>query len=60
MNGPRLVTSPPYKYIELDGMNDYLDLGNNSNNCLGNVELCPKGLTLSMWVMPIEQDARLW
>ena len=60
-NGALLTTSSNYKYVELDGVNDYIDLGNNSNNCLGNVELCPVGLTLSMWVFPTKlQDGRQW
>ena len=60
-NGALISTSSSYKYIEMDGINDYIDLGDNSNNCLGNVELCPVGLTLSMWVFPTKlQDGRQW
>ena len=60
-NGALINTSSNYKYIELDGVNDYIDLGDNSHNCLGNVELCLAGLTLSMWVFPTKlQDGRQW
>ena len=60
-NGAFVATSSGYKYIELDGVDDYIDLGDNSNNCLGNVELCPSGLTLSIWVFPTKlQDGRQW
>ena len=59
--GALLKTLSDYKYIELDGNDDYVDLGANSNNCLGNVELCPAGLTLSMWVRPTKlEDGRQW
>ena len=56
-NGALLNTSSNNKYIELDGEDDYIDLGDNSNNCLGHVELCPSGLTLSMWVFPTKVDS---
>ena len=54
------VTSD-YKYIELDGINDYVDLGDNKANCLGNLVHCPDGLTLSMWLKPTKlQNGRQW
>ncbi len=28
----------------------YVDFGNNTNSCLGNIFLCTEGLTISMWV----------
>ena len=60
-NGAFLETSSGLKYLQLDGVNDYIDLGDNSNNCLGNVELCPTGLTLSMWVLPEKlENGRQW
>ena len=60
-NGAFLGTSSGFKYIQLDGINDYIDMGDNSGNCLGNVELCPAGLTLSMWVLPEKlQSGRQW
>ena len=60
-NGAFLTTSSDYKYIQLDGVNDYIDLGDNSNNCLGNVELCTAGLTLSMWILPQKlENGRQW
>ena len=60
-NGAFLGTSSGFKYIELDGIDDYIDMGDNSGNCLGNVELCPTGLALSMWVFPTKlEDGRQW
>ena len=55
-----MVTDSDYSYVKLDGVNDYLDLGDNSDNCLGNVELCPNGLTLSMWIWPTLTGERKW
>ena len=49
-NGAFLTSGFGTKYIQLDGVDDYMDLGDNSNNCLGNLELCPTGLTLSIWI----------
>ena len=60
-NGAFITASSDYKYIELDGNNDYVDLGDNTANCLGNVVHCPDGLTLSMWLKPTKlQNGRQW
>ena len=60
-NGAFLGASSGFKYAQLDGNNDYIDMGDNSGNCLGNVELCLAGLTLSMWVLPEKlQIGRQW
>ena len=61
MNGALVKTSADHKYIELDGHNDYVDLGDNRANCLGNIVYCPDGLTLSMWLKPTKlQNGRQW
>ena len=61
MNGTLVKTSSDHKYIELDGIDDYVDLGDNKDNCLGNLIHCPDGLTLSMWLKPTKlQNGRQW
>ena len=36
--------------LSFDGVDDWLDLGNHRDECLGNTDLCPDGFTLSMWL----------
>ena len=36
--------------INLDGRRDYLDAGDQSDTCLGDVSLCVYGLTVSSWI----------
>ena len=61
VNGADLMTTNSYKYIHLDGIDDYIDLGENSDKCLGNVQLCTSGLTLSMWIQPTKvTDKKQW
>ena len=52
MNGAQTAAGYLGKGLHLDGIDDYLDLGFQGNNCLGNVTLCHSGLTISMWLYP--------
>ncbi|CAH1793213.1 unnamed protein product, partial [Owenia fusiformis] len=36
--------------IYLDGIDQWVDLGNHRHECFGDLELCPNGYTLSMWL----------
>lgn len=47
---PVLVPGKLRSAIRLDGHEQYVDAGDHSKACLGNVELCRHGLTQSMWI----------
>jgi len=47
---PVLVPGKLRSAIRLDGSGQYVDVGDHSTACLGNVELCRHGLTQSMWI----------
>jgi len=47
---PVLVPGKLRSAVRLDGNDQYLDAGDHSAACLGNVELCRHGLTQSMWI----------
>jgi len=47
---PVLVPGKLHSAIRLDGNGQYVDAGDHSNTCLGNVELCLHGLTQSAWI----------
>jgi len=47
---PVLVPGKLRSAIRLDGNGQYVDVGDHSRACLGNVELCRHGLTQSMWI----------
>lgn len=47
---PVLVPGKLRSAIRLDGNGQYVDAGEHSKACLGNVELCRHGLTQSMWI----------
>ena len=49
---PQLVTGKVGSAILLDGRQDALDFGDRSNDCFGNLDLCPHGLLLSLWLRP--------
>ena len=36
----------------------YVDIGQHQNDCLGNIMLCTKGLTLSLWFQGQKQKAK--
>ena len=47
---PVLVPGKLRGAIRLDGHGQYVDAGDHSDACLGNVELCRHGLTQSAWM----------
>jgi len=47
---PVLVPGKFHSAIRLDGNGQYVDAGDHSKACLGNVQLCRHGLTQSMWI----------
>lgn len=51
MNGnPPLVQGRIGNGLSLLGNGQYLDLGEHPNECLGNLVLCPNGITVSAWM----------
>ena len=52
MNGAHSAAGYHGNGLHLDGIDDYLDLGFQGHNCLGNLTLCLNGLTVSMWLYP--------
>lgn len=49
---PRTVQGKIGRAIELDGVSDVVDFGERSTDCFGNLDLCPHGMLVSMWLMP--------
>ncbi|XP_076459006.1 uncharacterized protein LOC143292527 isoform X2 [Babylonia areolata] len=49
---PRAVSGKVGNAIELDGRQDALDFGNQSSACFGNLDLCPHGMMVSLWLQP--------
>lgn len=47
---PSLVPGRIENGVRLNGNAQYIDLGNQMDKCLGNLELCYHGLTISFWV----------
>ena len=46
----RLIPGIIDNALQLDGSNQYVDLGDLRNECLGNLDLCPNGITFSSWI----------
>lgn len=46
VGGPTLIDGPSGKVIQLDGSSQYLDLGTQSETCLGNPLMCDFGMTV--------------
>ncbi len=47
---PQQVQGVIGKAISLDGHDQYIDIGNHTDNCLGNLQLCRHGYTGSMYM----------
>ncbi len=47
---PTMVTGKIGGALQMDGRGDYLDGGDFSRTCLGDLDLCTYGLTVSLWV----------
>lgn len=47
---PRLVGGLIGNALALNGRSQYLDLGDLSNECIGNLALCQNGITVSAWL----------
>lgn len=52
VNGARLVPGRVGQALQLNGRGQYLDLGPHLDSCLGNLDKCPHGFTLSVWLKP--------
>lgn len=52
INGARIVPGRFSNAVLLNGQGQYIDLGTHFNRCLGNLDLCTHGLTLSIWINP--------
>lgn len=51
---PRLVSGKIGNALKLNGEQQYVDFGEQSSACLGNLDKCPHGVTLSMWMKPAD------
>ena len=49
-NGSSLVPGYQGNAVQFDGINDYVDLGNHSDSCFGDIRLCTDGVTVSIWI----------
>ncbi|CAH1786996.1 unnamed protein product, partial [Owenia fusiformis] len=49
-NNASLIEGKIGQGINLDGRNQWIDLGQHRDECFGNLEMCPHGYTLSMWL----------
>lgn len=54
VNGASLVSGHVGQAVALDGRGQYVDLGSHIDSCLGNLDLCPHGFTMSVWLKPGE------
>lgn len=52
VNGARLGPGRVGQALILNGRGQYLDLGPHLDSCLGNLDKCPHGFTLSVWLKP--------
>ena len=52
VNGARLVPGRIGNALELQGRGQYLDLDSQIERCLGNLDRCRHGFTLSVWLKP--------
>ncbi|GFR98028.1 LOW QUALITY PROTEIN: neurexin-2-alpha, partial [Elysia marginata] len=57
MGGASLVGGRFQGAVAMNGAGQYVDLGKHSDKCLGNVDLCQHGITLSMYLRP--RDLRM-
>ena len=53
-NGASLVEGHTKNAVALNGQNQYVDLGSHYGRCLGNIDYCRHGMTVSLWVNPRE------
>ena len=51
-HGARIGPGYVHQALYLDGQGQYLDIGSHLNSCLGNMDLCTHGFTLSIWLKP--------
>ncbi|KAL8566603.1 hypothetical protein ACOMHN_054825 [Nucella lapillus] len=51
-NGASLEQGRDGNALYLNGRGQYLDMGYQMDSCLGNLDLCPHGFTLSVWLRP--------
>jgi hypothetical protein len=49
---PSIIGGKVNSAVQLDGDRDSLDFGDRSNDCFGNLDLCPHGVMLSLWLRP--------
>ena len=47
---PQLVPGVVGRSLYLDGGGQYLDIGDHSDECLGNLAKCPSGITIAAWI----------
>lgn len=52
VNGARLGPGHLGQAAVLSGRGQYIDLGPHFNSCMGNLDLCLHGLTVSLWLKP--------
>ena len=52
VNGASLVPGRVGQALQLTGQGQYVDLGTHYDSCLGNLDRCPHGFTMSMWLRP--------
>ena len=58
MNGASLTAGYHGNGLQLDGIDDYVDLGYHGDSCFGNITLCVNGLTVAMWLWPNVTDSQ--
>nr|KAG5710229.1 hypothetical protein BaRGS_006748 [Batillaria attramentaria] len=54
VNGARLVPGRQGQAVVLNGRGQYVDLGAHGDSCLGNLDLCDHGFTMSVWIKPMQ------
>ncbi|KAL8587816.1 hypothetical protein ACOMHN_021034 [Nucella lapillus] len=52
VNGASLGPGRVGQALRLNGRGQYLDLGSHLDSCLGNLDQCPHGFTMSVWLQP--------
>ncbi len=56
--GPTLTTGVHGNALRFDGLDDYVDLEGPNNTCIADIRLCPQGLTVSFWMLPLSSTSK--
>lgn len=59
-NNPALVPGVRHNALLLDRSQQYVDIGKHGDKCLGNLDLCPFGISIFFWIKIEEYADRMY